>query len=84
MKLSVFDNKNISVQGDIILHRSCSEIQIHWHQLASKTFKIAFKKDNSIGSICKEQFLTLQSGFGGYQKLHKSWKKFIHLQLQKF
>lgn len=65
MKLSVFGNKDILVKSDIVLYKTCSETQIYWLQLASKTFKTAFKKDNSISYICKKQILIIQSGFGG-------------------
>lgn len=72
VKLSVFDNKDVSTKGDIVLYKRWSESHIYWLQLASKAFKTAFKKDNSIIYICKERILIIQSEFEGQQELHKS------------
>lgn len=71
VKLSLFDNKDISAKGDIVFYKRCLESHIYWLQLASKAFKAAFKKDNSIIYICEEQILIIQSEFGGQQELNK-------------
>lgn len=72
LKLSLFDNKDISAKGDIVLYKRCSESHIYWLQLSSKAFKAAYKKDNSIIYICEEQILIIQSECGGQQELYKS------------
>lgn len=72
VKLTLFDNKDIPVTGDIVLYRSYSETQIYWLQHACKTIKRAFRKGNPISCICKEQILIIQSRFLVKQELHKS------------